>query len=61
MQKRAAGPVDGPGVIAIQRQNITCAARGFVEVDVRQAFPTAPDSDDVTIDFTSSIDDALDH
>ncbi len=61
VQIRAARAVDGAGVFAVERQNIARAARGIVEVDVRQALPAAPDAEHFAADLATPVNDALDY
>ena len=60
VQVGAAGAVDGARVIAIERLNVTGAARRIVQIDVRQRFPPAPQADHFAADFARSIDYGLD-
>src|SRR4029077_4310861 len=52
---------DGARIGPIERQDIARAARGIIQVDMRQPFPPSPDTDHLTTNFTASIDHALDH
>ena len=44
MQPRAAGAVDGAGVLAVERNDVARDAGGIVEIEVGEPFPAAPDT-----------------
>ena len=60
VEERAAGPVDGARVVARERQHVPRAARGIVEIEVREPLPPAADADRPRRRGRRPVDDALD-
>ena len=61
VQVGAAGAVDGAGILAIQGQHVTGAARRILQVDVGQPFPAAANADHFAAHFASAVNHRLDH
>ena len=59
VQDRAAGPVDGPGVVAVERPEVV-GVGSELRADVGQPFPAAADPEDLVAHLGRAVDDALD-
>ena len=59
VEDRAAGAVDRPGVVPVERAEVVGVGAG-AGPDVGQALPAAADADDVVADLGGAVDDALD-
>ena len=60
MQERAARAIDGARVFTVEGKNVVRAAGRVVQINVRQAFPPAPDADDLAARVAGSINHCLD-
>src|SRR5262249_20811307 len=61
MQHRAAAPVDGAGVGAVERDDVVRPALRVLEIDVGETLPAAPEPDHLEVVLAAAVGDALDH
>ena len=60
MQHGAAVPIDGAGVLAVQGDDVTALACRVIKVQVREALPAAPETNDFDIILAAAVGHGLD-
>ncbi len=61
MEKGATVAIDGAGVFAVEGKDIVRAAGRVVQIHMRQAFPPAPNADDLAVGVAGSVNNSLNH
>ena len=61
VQHGATAPVDGAGVLTVQRDDVVGPAGRVLEVQVRERLPAATEAEDLDVVLAAAVGNALDH
>src|SRR5918999_6239567 len=60
MQHGASAPIDGAGVLAIERDDVVRPAGGILKIHVREPLPATTEAEDLDVVLAAAIGNALD-